>query len=79
MRNPQFADIPTHEVVTTSPQGGEDLYTINDPAAWGDNETCVDYICTHRPAPHCKFAIRYIESGRLASFSVPRQYASRCI
>lgn len=70
VKNPQFADIPSHEVVMSSPRGGEDFYSIEDPAAWGDNDTCLDYIRTHRPARGCKFAIRYIDSGRLASFSI---------
>ena len=68
------APIPTHEVVMSSPQGGEDFFSLDDPAAWGDIDTCVEFICTHRPAKHCKFAIRHIDSGRLSSFMVPSNH-----
>lgn len=69
------APTPTHEVVVSSPRGGEDFYTIDDAAARGDNDTCVAYICAHRPARNCKFAIRYIKSKRLTSFMVPSNHS----
>lgn len=66
--------IPDVEVVTSCPQGGEDFYSIDVPAAWGDHETCVAYIVAHRPPQGTKFALRYIDSGRLASFTVPHNH-----
>ena len=65
--------IPQVEVVVVHP--GETRETIDDPAAWGDRDSCREYIYPHNPPRGCKFDLRYIESGRLCSYMIDTAHA----